>query len=145
MTRLRGALAGVLLSGGPALALAGGGYSPAPVTVINDGETPLVCEATLAHWYVIRYGPAAPGRSLTLPLRFEPTSQTVSILNGPGDEMAVERLSCGRVGDLQRSAARPAIRPLARAAMAGRGEIACAPAALKPTDCSVITEVPADQ
>lgn len=95
---------------------------PAPVSV--DGPPGTVCEVTLAHWYVLRVAPAPEG-GLTVPLRFEPASETVSILSKQGVEMAVEGLICGPEADLQSSGQRLDFRGLARFALAGVSNVIC--------------------
>ncbi|WP_339114767.1 hypothetical protein [Thioclava sp. GXIMD2076] len=67
----------------------------APVDVENRSSAPVLCQITLAHWYMIRTDPVPAGGSETLPFRFEPQSGTVSWLNAAGEDMAVEGLSCG--------------------------------------------------
>ncbi|MEI4473839.1 hypothetical protein, partial [Frigidibacter sp. MR17.24] len=84
----------------------------APVVVLTGPAPGAICEVTLAHWYMLRV-PADAGGRVALPLRFDPATQTVSILNGPGEEMAVEALACGPAAGLHAAGRRLDFRTLA--------------------------------
>lgn len=129
MSRQRPAAAAALLL----LCAAAGRAEPVPAAleVRNTGPAPLVCELTLAHWFTLRFGPAGSGETLHLPLRFDAGHELVSVLNARGDEMAVEAMACGAPGNLQDTAARPAVRALARAATADGAALSCGADAAK--------------
>ncbi|MEI4487891.1 hypothetical protein V8J36_16990 [Frigidibacter sp. MR17.14] len=101
------------LLGAPALSLAG--PVAAPVTIAQPAG--VACEVTLAHWYVLRF--AAEDGQVALPLRFDAATQTVSILNTRGVEMAVEGLLCGPEPRLHAEGRRLDFRALAMRAAAG--------------------------
>ena len=106
---------------------------PAPLRIENTGEADLACRITIAHWYMLEVGPAAPGQGIDLPLRYDADSQTVSVLNAPGDEMAVERLTCGLAGQVWTLGADLPFRSLA--ARVEQGAVACH--AGPPLDCAL--------
>jgi len=97
----------------------------APLTIANTGAGTIACRATIAHWYLLEFGPVAPGASVTLPLRYDAESQRVSILNAPGEEMAVERLTCGVAGDVWATGTDLPWRTLAARAAEGGATVAC--------------------
>lgn len=123
---IRAALA-LMLMAGTALA------APVPAPVSIEGPPGTVCEVTLAHWYVLRF-PPSPSGGLSVPFRFDPASETVSILSKEGVEMAVEGLICGPEADLQTSGQRLDFRGVARAEQAGRTGATCRVGGLEP-DC----------
>lgn len=72
-------------------------YAEAGVTLIPPAGTTLSCSALIAHWYRLDFPPDADG-TIHIPLRYDATSETVSVLNDVGDEMAVEHLFCAEPG-----------------------------------------------
>lgn len=112
--------------------IAGADPRPAPLRIENTGEADLACRITIAHWYLLEFGPVAPGQRIELPLRYDTDSQTVSVLNAPGDEMAVERLTCGPADQVWALGADLPFRSLA--ARAEQGAVACQ--AGPPLDCA---------
>lgn len=101
------------------------GPAAAPLVIENRGAAAIACRATIAHWYLLEFGPVAPGARVTLPLRYDAASERVSILNAPGAEMAVERLTCGAVGEVWATGAELPWRALAARAAAGGAVVAC--------------------
>jgi len=69
-----------------------------PFEILNAGETPLSCEAKLAHWYSLTLGSAAFGVSISTTFWSDPATGAVVLLNPAGDQMAVERIWCGEQG-----------------------------------------------
>ncbi|AMY70484.1 hypothetical protein [Frigidibacter mobilis] len=108
---IRAALVTMLMTGAA-------GATPVPAPVSIDGPPGTTCEVTLAHWYVLRFPPSSDG-TLSVPLRFDPGGETVSILSRQGIEMAVEGLLCGPEADLHSSGQRLDFRRLARLARGG--------------------------
>ena len=96
------AAAGLVLCLGPGLS---GRQAPAfaaqhtlEITVTNTGDTPLACNAALAHWFSEDLGEIAPGAELAISFGYDLPSGTIFRLNERGDEMAVERVWCGQSG-----------------------------------------------
>ncbi|WP_421851012.1 hypothetical protein [Oricola sp.] len=88
-------------------ALFGPGAAPAQadspqsleITVKNSGRDALDCNASIAHWFSEDIGRIAPGESLSFSFGYALESGTIFRLNDVGDEMAVERIWCGKAGE----------------------------------------------
>jgi hypothetical protein len=65
---------------------------------LNEGPGRIACSASLAHWYSLSLGEAAPGESIEATLWFDPKSGEVALLNDKQDRMAIESLWCGIAG-----------------------------------------------
>ncbi|MCB1499103.1 MAG: hypothetical protein KDK07_04825 [Bauldia sp.] len=89
------------------------GLTPAPLTIANAADAPIVCVGELAHWYSAELGRAEPGTSTTIPLWFDPATGTYTALNDKRENMPVEALWCGIAG---RAYATRAVVALARRA-----------------------------
>lgn len=93
-------------------------FAQEPLVITNGGSQPLACRITLAHWYVLDYGPLPPGGQVALPLRLERQSQMVSVLNAKSVEMAVEGLACGSPGRMETTQTRLPFREIVSAGQA---------------------------
>lgn len=74
------------------------GLTEVPLSVTNEGTEPLSCEVTFAHWYSMSLGSAAYGVTLTTRLWSDTRSGAVFVINPVGDQVAIERVWCGRSG-----------------------------------------------
>ncbi len=88
-------LIAMLLSSGPSAAA---DLVAVPFRAVNDGAEPMVCSASLAHWYLIELGRAAPGWAVGANLWADRTSGTIYILNTNRVPMPVEQVWCGIEG-----------------------------------------------
>lgn len=75
-----------------------GELAPQAFSARNLGTEPIICAATLAHWFSIQLGTAAPGQRIMAELWHDPESGAVLLLNEHGDRMPVEALWCGLEG-----------------------------------------------
>ncbi|OYR11392.1 hypothetical protein [Brucella thiophenivorans] len=69
------------------------------ITIENSGKTPLVCSASIAHWFSADLGEVTPGASRSFSFGVDVKSGKVFQLNSVGDEMAVQRVWCGHKGN----------------------------------------------
>ena len=67
---------------------------PVEVSVANETQAPLDCQAALAHWYSDELGRIAPGGELTLTLWHDDETGVLNLLNAGGDRMPVEAVWC---------------------------------------------------
>ena len=74
------------------------GLVAVPFEAVNAGEKPIACGASLAHWYSLDLGEAAPGDTVVATLWFDPDNGEMYLLNASQDRMAVESLWCGVAG-----------------------------------------------
>jgi len=70
------------------------GADPVEITVANDTDLTLDCEAALAHWYSDELGRVTPGGELTLTLWHDPETGVLNLMNATNDRMPVEALWC---------------------------------------------------
>lgn len=70
------------------------GADPVEVSVTNETEAPLECQAALAHWYSEELGRIAAGNELTLTLWHDSETGVLNLLNAGGDRMPVEAVWC---------------------------------------------------
>ena len=70
------------------------GADPVEITVTNDTDVSLDCEAALAHWYSDKLGRVAPGGELTLTLWHDQETGVLNLMNATNDRMPVEALWC---------------------------------------------------
>ncbi len=68
------------------------------ITIHNKGETVLVCDAAIAHWFSDKLGVVASGESLRFTLQADIDTGTIFLRNAAGDDMPVQRLWCGLKG-----------------------------------------------
>lgn len=68
------------------------------IQVTNQGNQPLSCVVTTAHWYSVALGDIAPGNSLPTTLWKNTQSGEVFILNQHQDRMPVQHFWCGHQG-----------------------------------------------
>ncbi|RUV60703.1 MAG: hypothetical protein EOS23_24705 [Mesorhizobium sp.] len=71
------------------------GLDRVPLTISNAGREALSCNADFAHWYSATIATAAPGKSASVELWFDPKTGTFAILNDKRENLPVERLWCG--------------------------------------------------
>lgn len=74
------------------------GLAKIPFEARNDGAEPIACGVSLAHWYSLDLGEAAPGAVINATLYVDPETGEVFLLNASEDRMAVESLWCGIAG-----------------------------------------------
>ncbi|MBP2170024.1 hypothetical protein J2125_003216 [Erwinia toletana] len=68
------------------------------IAVNNQGQQPLSCEVSTAHWYSVALGDILPGRTLQAALWKNTRSGEVFILNQQQDRLPVQRFWCGQQG-----------------------------------------------
>lgn len=68
------------------------------ITVTNTGTEPLICRASIAHWFSEDLGAAGAGESLSFSFGVDMATGAVFRRNDVGDEMAVQRIWCGLKG-----------------------------------------------
>ncbi len=83
---------------GPVAAPAWAGAQTLDITVTNTGSETLICRAAIAHWFSADLGEAAPGESLSFSFGVATETGAVFQLNEVGDQMAVQRIWCGKKG-----------------------------------------------
>jgi hypothetical protein len=69
-----------------------------PFIAMNRSPERIACSASLAHWYSLLLGEAAPGESIKATFWLEPQTGEIALLNESQDRMAVEALWCGIAG-----------------------------------------------
>lgn len=69
-----------------------------PFTARNDAASEISCEASLAHWYSVALGRAAPGAEVSVSFWRDLKSGTLYLLNESEDRMAVQMAWCGFAG-----------------------------------------------
>lgn len=93
--------AGCLALAGPALAaktVDSHGLVAVPVEVRNSGNTPILCQAEIAHWFAMDLARIAPDETVSLDLRFSRPTGTWAAINARGEALPVERAWCGVEG-----------------------------------------------
>ena len=83
---------------GPVAAPVLAGAQTLDITVTNTGSETLLCRAAIAHWFSAELGEAAAGDSLSFSFGVVTETGAVFQLNEKGDQMAVQRIWCGRKG-----------------------------------------------
>lgn len=72
------------------------GVNAVPVEIRNDGDGPLRCSASLAHWYSAPVGDAETQGTVRFELWHNPETGVFNLLNELEDRMPVEAIWCGR-------------------------------------------------
>jgi len=89
----------VLLVLGASMAPArAGGLVAVPFRAVNLGSAPILCSATLAHWYSAELGRAAKGEAISATFWSDTATGAVYLLNQSGHPMPVAQLWCGVAG-----------------------------------------------
>lgn len=70
------------------------GADPVEVSILNETDSPIDCQAALAHWYSDELGRIDPGGELTLTLWHDPETGVLNLMNATDDRMPVEALWC---------------------------------------------------
>ncbi len=68
-------------------------------SAVNGSSAPILCSATLAHWYSIDVGRAPPGGTVHATMWSEPATGAVYIRNQAAHPMPVEHVWCGFADD----------------------------------------------
>ena len=71
------------------------GLSVIPVTLTNNGNNPLTCSVSTAHWYSISLGDIQSGKTRHITLWKNIASGEIYLLNIHQDQMPVQSLWCG--------------------------------------------------
>lgn len=84
---------------GPMAAPCSAGAQTLDITVTNTGAAPLLCRASIAHWFSADLGEAGEGESLVFSFGVDLATGSVFQVNDRGDQMAVQRIWCGSKGN----------------------------------------------
>ncbi|WP_163025745.1 hypothetical protein [Chachezhania antarctica] len=70
------------------------GVTPVELVIENAGPGPILCQASLAHWYSDDLGEAPAAGVLSVTLWHDPETGSLVLLNAHRDRMPVEAVTC---------------------------------------------------
>jgi len=71
---------------------------PVPTEIRNSGDSAILCQAEIAHWFATDLALVEPGGSASLDLRFAAQTGTWAVINSEGEALPLERAWCGVEG-----------------------------------------------
>ncbi len=69
-----------------------------PTEIQNAGNSTILCQAEIAHWFAADLAHVEPGERVKLELHFAPRTGVWAVLNAGGEALPIERAWCGLKG-----------------------------------------------